>query len=170
MRCLLYAPGFSDAHREVYFFWDKTPYFVLDHLHTCAFSGMFMHRGRRSTRAPLFPQGRNSGFCRQASLGFQSRSDAIRAPATRDSNLGQTMLGRSSLLPANVAKPQSLPAIMFSRPTARAKRSIRCATSSGCSTSTVVCEITPEISSIPSGSFTVCHTCHSARGWVRCFE
>jgi len=35
--------------------------------------------------------------------------------------------------PANVANPQSVPAMTFSRPTSSANRTMRCATRSGCS-------------------------------------
>src|SRR5262249_34976910 len=40
-------------------------------------------------------------------------------------------------------KPQSAPAMTFSAPTRRAKRRMRWATSSGCSTPSVACEIMP---------------------------
>ena len=41
---------------------------------------------------------------------------AMRAPSTSDLNFAQTMLGCTSFEPAKVAKPQSAPAITFSRP------------------------------------------------------
>ena len=71
------------------------------------------------------------------------------------------MLGWISSAPAKVAKPQSVPAMTFSRPTISAYLTMRCATSSGCSTSTVECEITPGIRIVPSGSFASRHTVHS---------
>src|SRR4051812_16503186 len=42
---------------------------------------------------------------------------AICAPSLNDLSLAQTMLGWTSFEPAKVAKPQSEPAITFSRPT-----------------------------------------------------
>src|SRR5258708_31245574 len=86
---------------------------------------------------------------------------AIRAPSTSDLNFAQTIDGCTSFDPANEAKPQSALAITRSRPTMSANRAMRCATSSGCSTSTVDCVITPGMSTLSSGSFTRFHSCHS---------
>src|SRR5262245_19833273 len=91
----------------------------------------------------------------------QSCFVAIRAPSTSASNFAHTTLGWISVEPANVAKPQSAPAMTFSRPTARANRVMRSATSSGCSTRTVDCVIVPGIKIAPSGSLTCSHTRHS---------
>src|SRR4029453_7569056 len=91
----------------------------------------------------------------------QSCFVAMRAPSTSAPGLAHTPLGWISVEPANVANPQSAPAMTCSRPTARAKRPIRSATSSGCSTRTVDWVIVPGISTAPSGSFTVSHTRHS---------
>ena len=59
------------------------------------------------------------------------------------------------------AKPQSEPAMTRSRPTTRARRTMRSATSSGCSTITEAWLMQPGSSTLPSGSFTVSHTFHS---------
>ena len=59
------------------------------------------------------------------------------------------------------AKPQSVMAMTFSRPTTEAKFLIRSATSSGCSTTLVEWLMTPGIRILPSGSFTSRQTCHS---------
>src|SRR5262245_23072896 len=91
----------------------------------------------------------------------QSRFVAILAPSTSASNLAHTTLGWISVEPANVAKPQSAPAMTFSRPTAWANRTIRSATGSGCSPRTVDCVSVPGIATARSGSFTVSHTRHS---------
>ena len=48
-------------------------------------------------------------------------------------------------------KPQSAPAMTFSRPTSSAKRTIRSAISSGCSTMLLECVITPGMSTLPVG-------------------
>lgn len=62
-----------------------------------------------------------------------SSRDARRAPSASDASLAQAMSGSTRATPTNVPKPQSLPAMMFSRPTRFAKRTIRCAISSECS-------------------------------------
>jgi len=59
------------------------------------------------------------------------------------------------------AKPQSALAMTFSRPTTLAKRWMRSATSSGCSTSTEQCVMTPGRIALPAGSFTPSHSFHS---------
>src|SRR5215468_5806127 len=86
---------------------------------------------------------------------------AIRAPSASAWSFAHTILGWISLEFAKFAKPQSEPAITFSRPTILAKRQMRCATNSGCSTSTVELEMTPGMSTAPAGNFTFSHTCHS---------
>ncbi len=78
------------------------------------------------------------------------------------------MLGWTSLLPAKVAKPQSEPAITRSRPTSLAYFTMRSATNSGCSTSTVEWLITPGISTLSFGSLAfpqIFHSC-SWRGFA----
>jgi hypothetical protein len=57
--------------------------------------------------------------------------------------LTQTTLGCTSQVEAKLAKPQSAPAMTFSRPTACAKCSMRSAISSGCSTMFEECVMTP---------------------------
>ena len=59
------------------------------------------------------------------------------------------------------AGPQSVEAITRSRPTRLAKRRIRSATSSGCSTTLVAWLTTPGSISLSSGSLTSCQTFHS---------
>src|SRR5213078_312598 len=49
----------------------------------------------------------------------------------------------------------------FSRPMKSAKRMRRCATSSGCSTSTDELVMTPGMSTVPSGILASFHTAHS---------
>src|SRR5262245_21332141 len=90
-----------------------------------------------------------------------SRRDARRAPSARAPSLAHTMVGWISSEPAKVAKPQSLPAITRSRPTTLANLTMRSATSSGCSTSTLDCVMMPGIRILPSGSLTSSHTRHS---------
>src|SRR6266545_2211830 len=53
------------------------------------------------------------------------------------------------------AKPQSTPALRFSRPTMFAQRTTRSATSSGCSTKCVVSETIPGMRILPSGELEV---------------
>ena len=63
-------------------------------------------------------------------------------------------------------KPQSVPAMTFSRPTISANLMIRSATSSGCSTKFVVVSKMPGMRTFPSGrrmSFQTFHSC-SCRG------
>ncbi len=48
---------------------------------------------------------------------YQSASEAIRAPSARAASFAQAMLGKIMSSSALVAKPQSVPAITFSRPT-----------------------------------------------------
>src|SRR5262245_40829361 len=86
---------------------------------------------------------------------------AIAAPSLSALNFAHTIDGWISFEPANVAKPQSEPAITFSRPTTFAYRPIRSATSSGCSTRMVECEITPGIRTASFGNFAPSQTFHS---------
>src|SRR5215469_9337887 len=86
---------------------------------------------------------------------------ARRAPSASAANLTQTTVGWTSQEVEKLAKPQSAPAITFSRPTTPAKRVIRCATVSGCSTRLEAWVITPGISSLLSGNFAVSQTRHS---------
>ena len=65
---------------------------------------------------------------------FKARREAIRAPSTMARSLAQATSGCTSSPAPDVPKPQSVPAITRSRPTTSAKRTMRCATSSGCST------------------------------------
>src|ERR1700693_1682498 len=90
-----------------------------------------------------------------------SGSLASLAPSTKDRSLAQTTLGWISKDVAKEAKPQSAPAITFSRPTASANRMIRSDTNSGCSTRTVLYVMTPGMIDFPSGSFTVFQRRHS---------
>src|SRR5262245_15527448 len=55
----------------------------------------------------------------------QSRAEARRAPSVSAASLAHTIVGWISSEAANDAKPQSAPAMTFSRPTTDAKRSIR---------------------------------------------
>ena len=57
--------------------------------------------------------------------------------------------------------PQSVPAMTRSRPTIRANRSIRSATSSGCSMMFVQVSIVPGMRTLSSGIFVSAHTRHS---------
>ena len=59
---------------------------------------------------------------------------ARRAPSANAASLVQTTLGWTSQEVEKLAKPQSAPAMTFSRPTTPANRAIRWATASGCST------------------------------------
>src|SRR5262249_61940140 len=89
---------------------------------------------------------------------------ASRAPSTRLMNFAHTISGsisgRSFGLSVD-AKPQSELAITRSRPTSLARRRMRSATSSGCSTITDAWVMQPGIRTLPSGSLTFSHTRHS---------
>jgi hypothetical protein len=62
---------------------------------------------------------------------------------------------------APCAKPQPVDAMTFSRPTSLARRTTRSATSSGCSTTLVAWLMTPGMSNVSFGNFTLSHTRHS---------
>src|SRR5262249_52121653 len=75
-----------------------------------AFAGAIEHVHAREARA--------DDHRVELSCGRQhSSSDASRAPSLIDRNFAQTMLGAMIDMPAPVPKPQSLPAMTFSRPT-----------------------------------------------------
>src|SRR5215469_1334785 len=86
---------------------------------------------------------------------------AIRAPSTKDFSFAHMIVGWTRRANGLCAKPQSVPPITFSRPTIFASRTMRSATSSGCSTMLVAWLITPGIKTLPGFSFTLCHTRHS---------
>ena len=82
--------------------------------------------------------GRRAEACRKMvatapKAQLQSRREASCAPSTRDLSFRYAMSGSTGPKPAKVPKPQSVPAITRSRPTMLAKRSMRSATSCGCS-------------------------------------
>lgn len=54
------------------------------------------------------------------SLSYHNRSVAVRAPSTIAASFAQVMSGSTVSRPAKVAKPQSVPAMTFSRPTTEA--------------------------------------------------
>src|SRR5205085_11314165 len=95
-----------------------------------------------------------AAFCHSARL-------AIRAPSANAANLTQTTLGWTSQVAAKLAKPQSAPAMTFSRPTAPAKRPMRSAISSGCSTMFEEWVMTPGMTDLPSGNLASAHSFHS---------
>ena len=113
-------------------------------------------RSRWSRRADDAPP-----RCAPPTLTPEALAGQPRALGRATSNSPTSLTDATRRRPADVAKPQSVPAITFSRPTSRAYCSIRCATSSGCSTKFVAESMTPGISTLPSGSFTSSHTCHS---------
>ena len=82
------------------------------------------------------------------------------------SQLAQVMSGSTVSKPAKVAKPQSVPAMTCSRPTADALRSRWCATSSGCSIKLVVESSTPGMMALPCGNLISSNTFHSC-SWRR---
>ena len=134
-----------------------TPYGRVDRASVTASEDGAPGHGRRKVAA-------TSPWRSRLPCGSRSAPEAAgarRAPSTSAASLAQATCGRISFEPAKVAKPQSAPAITRSRPTTDAKRSIRWATRSGCSTSTVDWVITPGISTASSGSVTSRHTCHS---------
>ena len=98
--------------------------------------------------------------CRVRRQGFRyhSRSLASFAPSDMARNLAQT----TSSCPTREPMPLSVLVWRFSRPTMLAYLTIRSATSSGCSTRSVECEITPGMSIFPSGSF------NSSQTWYSC--
>lgn len=63
------------------------------------------------------PPGMESTVARSRGCGYQSDADAILAPSAIAASLAQVIPGSMARKLANVAKPQSLPAITFSRPT-----------------------------------------------------
>src|SRR5262245_27919526 len=95
---------------------------------------------RRSNESPM-PRKclRNASSCQAGVAQLQSSFVARRAPCASASNFAHTTLGwLSGSRRACAEKPQSAPAITRSRPTARAKRTMRSPISSGCSTRFVV--------------------------------
>src|SRR5262249_28758784 len=90
-----------------------------------------------------------------------NRLDASCAPSASEASFIHTILESTCRRPAKVPKPQSTPAMTFSRPTTPAYCTMRSATSSGCSTKFEVESITPGMMILPSGSFTSFHTFHS---------
>src|SRR5262249_79767 len=86
---------------------------------------------------------------------------AIFAPSTSEASFAHMMVGWTRCANGLWAKPQSVPPMTFSRPTISARRTMRCATSSGCSTILVAWLMTPGISTLPGGSFTDRQTTHS---------
>ena len=86
---------------------------------------------------------------------------ASRAPSTSAPSLAHWIDGCTRLVNGPWAKPQSVPAMTWSRPTRLASRTMRWATSSGCSTMLVAWLITPGTRMRPSGSLTLSHTVHS---------
>src|SRR5262249_10692016 len=93
---------------------------------------------------------------------LQSWAEASRAPSVSAASLAQTISGSTwGFERAKVPKPQSDPAMTRSRPTTSAYRTIRCATSSGCSMKFVVESRTPGIKILSSGSFISRNTAHS---------
>src|SRR3989304_5217045 len=93
----------------------------------------------------------------------------MRAPSTSASNFAQTTVGcTSGWKRAGEQKPQSAPAMTFSRRTTSAYLTIRSATRRGCSTTLVVWVMTPGMMTLPSGSLTSLkgrHSC-SCRGFA----
>ena len=84
-----------------------------------------------------------------------SSSDASRAPSTSDSSFAHITCGCTRWMCSICAKPQSVPAMTFSRPTIFASRTMRSATRRGCSTVVVWWVMTPGIRIFPGGSFDV---------------
>jgi len=87
---------------------------------------------------------------------LHSRRVASAAPWTSACSLAQAICGW-----IRPPRPQSVDAMTRSRPTRSAKRTIRSATNSGCSTTLVAWLTTPGRISLSSGSLTCCHTFHS---------
>src|SRR3974377_794932 len=90
-----------------------------------------------------------------------SVSPPILAPSTKDFSFAHMIVGWTRRANGLCAKPQSVPPMTFSRPTIFASRTMRSATSSGCSTMLVAWLITPGIKILPGLSFTLSHTRHS---------
>src|SRR5581483_3982385 len=86
---------------------------------------------------------------------------ASSAPCASDSSFAHMIDGCTRRWNGPCANPQSVPAITFSRPRILARRAMRSATSSGCSTTLVAWLITPGMRICPGASFTVFQTCHS---------
>ncbi len=90
-----------------------------------------------------------------------SAPEASLAPSARAPSFAHWIDSCTRWMYGPWAKPQSVDPSTRSGPTRRAVRSSRSATSSGCSTTLVACEITPGASRLPSGSSTSSHTFHS---------
>src|SRR4029453_15743233 len=99
--------------------------------------------------------------CREAGDVYERARLAMRAPSAIASSFAHMIDGCHRRLISSCAKPQSVPAIRFSRPTHEANRVRRSAMSSGCSTTFVPWLTTPGTRIFPGGSFTSCHTFHS---------
>jgi hypothetical protein len=92
-----------------------------------------LHRGRRdddAVRAMLAEEVRLDLVNRRGALKlrYQRCEDAIRAPSTIARNFAHATVGSTVLERAEVAKPQSVPAVTRSRPTTDANCSMRSAT------------------------------------------
>ena len=88
----------------------------------------------------------------------QSRADAMSAPARHDCSFAHTTSSVTHSQPANVPKPQSELAMTRSRsPTAATAVSMRCATTSGCSTKLLFGSITPGSKIMWSGNLFRCN-------------
>ncbi len=62
----------------------------------------------------------NKLFMHPPSLSYHNRSVAVCAPSTIEASFAQVMSGSTVSKPEKVAKPQSVPAMTFSRPTTEA--------------------------------------------------
>ena len=109
---------------------------------------------------------RNIAGARQPGLGTRRRPRACStSPEGRRREAGafdkRPQLGPERSAWTRPPRPQSVPAMMFSRPTIAAYRRMRSATSCGCSTRLVAWLTTPGISILPTSSCACCHTRHS---------
>src|SRR5262249_15550093 len=83
---------------------------------------------------------------------------ASRAPSTSAPSLAHMICGCTRAKYVNCANPPSVLAVAFFRPTSRASRTMRSATSSGCSTMLVAWLITPGMSTVSLGSLRCSHS------------
>ena len=83
-----------------------------------------------------------------------SSCDAKRAPSARLSNLAHITCGCTREMVSTCAKPQSVDAMTFSRPSSFANLTMRSAINRGCSTVVVWWVMTPGMRIFPAGNFT----------------
>jgi formiminotetrahydrofolate cyclodeaminase len=117
--------------------------------------------GGREPADPRVAQAQDAVRRARAAAEGQSSAVARRAPSESADSFAQTIEGCTRLRYGVWANPQSVLAMTRSRPTSSARRTMRWATSSGCSTTLVEWLMSPGSRTRPSGSSTSFQTAHS---------